>query len=145
MGNVGDECVVAPDEWQDEEGALWQFSKYDPNENLDYVEIDNAYEIVFTDKEGKSGKFAAYLVKLKDKLLLDIMPGYWQDDPNEIDYVYNTLFWLPAHTFIKVEAVEPNLILKLAMEDELEKLLKSDPNIQNHPPILPSHPPLSVT
>jgi hypothetical protein len=107
--------------------TTWEFSRMeDPN---------NAYKLIFTDEEGRKGSFTAYLVKLKDKLFLDAYPSElpWEpEDPNKMDWLYNTFFMIPAHTFIKVESVEPQLKMRVTMENKIEELLKENPNAIEH-------------
>lgn len=105
--------------------ATWEFKRADTN--------DNAYRLIFSDKEGKKGMFVAHLVKLKDKLFLDICPAPWeQQDPNKIEWVYNTLFLIPAHTFVKIDSIEPQLKMLLTDDDKMKELLKADPNAVKH-------------
>jgi len=105
--------------------ATWEFKRADTN--------DNAYRLIFSDKEGKKGMFVAHLVKLKDKLFLDICPAPWeQQDPNKIEWVYNTLFLIPAHTFVKIDSIEPQLKMLLTDDDKMKEFLKADPNAVKH-------------
>ena len=71
------------------------------------------------------------LLKLQNKLFLDIYPSDlpWEpDDPNKMDWPYNSFFLIPAHTFMKIDSIEPQLKMQLAMESNIEELLKEDPN-----------------
>jgi uncharacterized protein (UPF0128 family) len=105
--------------------ATWEFKRADTN--------DNAYRLIFSDKEGKKGMFVAHLGKLKDKLFLDICPAPWeQQDPNKIEWVYNTLFLIPAHTFVKIDSIEPQLKMLLTDDDKMKEFLKADPNAVKH-------------
>ena len=110
-----------------EPDTTWEFSRIDdPN---------NAYKLVFTDEEGRKGSFVAHLVKLKDKLFLDVFPGElpWElEDPNKVEWPYNAFFLIPAHTFIKVESIEPQLKMRITQESEMEKLLKENPDAIKH-------------
>jgi len=114
--------------WVDEPNkgdTVWEFNRADANEN--------AYRLIFSDKEGKKGLFIACLVKLKDKLFLDACPAPWeQQDPNKIEWVYNTLFLIPGHTFIKVNSVEPQLKMQITDDETMKELLKADPNAVKH-------------
>ena len=106
-------------------GTIWEFTRADANEN--------AYRLIYSDKEeGRKGSFIAHLVKLKDKLFLDAFPDdslpYEPRDPNEKGWAYNSLFLLPTHTFIKVDAIGPQLILRLTDDEKFKKLLGEDPN-----------------
>jgi len=95
-----------------------------------------AYELVFSDKEGGKGMFIAHLVKLENKLFLDVYPAELpcgpSEDPNNIEWLYNVFFLVPAHTFIKINAIEPQLKMQLTSEDEIEELLKEDPNAMRY-------------
>jgi hypothetical protein len=109
--------------WVDDSNNIWDFKQADANEK--------AYKFIFTDKEGKKGSFLAHLVNLGKRLFLDVFPNQmpWDEkDPNKTLWPYNTLFLMPIHTFIKVNAIESQLKLQLTDDDELKKLLKDDPN-----------------
>ena len=105
----------------------WEFSRMD--------EPDNAYKLIFTDEEGKKGFFEAYLVKLQDKLFLDVFPGEtpWElEDPNTVDWAYNTFFLLPSHTFIKIDSIEPQLKLRTTANTPMEEFLQEHPDAIEH-------------
>ena len=107
----------------DESDSTYKFKR--PNES------EKAYELVFYNNEdGIKGSFFAHLVKLENRLFLDVYPSQLpcaKPDPNE-DWVYNIFFLVPVHTFIKIESIEPQLKMRLTDDDEMEKLLKEDPN-----------------
>ena len=110
--------------WVDANETMWQFS--------DANKPEKAYKLIFTDKEGKKGSFVAHLVKLENRLFLDVYPSKppWDEkDPNKVEWLHNTFFFIPAHTFIKINGIEPELKLQLTDDDELKKLLKEDPNV----------------
>jgi len=105
--------------------TIWQFS--DANQ----PEYGKAYQLIFTDNEGKKGSFVAHLVKLENRLFLDVYPSEppWDEkNPNKTKWFYNTLFLIPVHTFIKVNGIEPQLKLQITDDDELKELLKEDSN-----------------
>jgi hypothetical protein len=98
---------------------------------LIYTSIDNDSK-----KLGK-GLFTVHLVKLKDKLFLDIFPEGFPcgkfDDPNdEMKWFYNTFFIMPVHTFAVVDSIEPQLKLRLTDDDKMKELLEKDPNAIKH-------------
>ena len=103
---------------------------------FDRMEEPNAYNLVFSDKEGKKGSFVVHLVKLEDSLFLDVFPDEFPcdtDDPNKTDWLYNVFFLVPAHTFIKIDAIQPQLKMRLTNEEKLmEELLEDDPNAVKH-------------
>ncbi len=107
--------------------TIWEFTRID--------EPNNAYKLIFTDEEGKKGSFVTHLVKLKDKLFLDVYPSElpWEpEDPNQVDWPYNGFFLIPAHTFIKVDKIEPQLKMRITQESKMEELLKENPNAIKH-------------
>jgi len=107
--------------------TTWEFKCID--------EPKNAYKLIFTDDEGMKGSFVAHLVKLQNKLFLDIFPSElpWEpEDPNKMDWPYNSLFLIPAHTFVKIDSIEPRLKLSLTLESKMEELLKENPSAVEH-------------
>jgi hypothetical protein len=110
--------------WVDANETMWQFS--------DANKPEKAYELIFTDNEGKKGSFVAHLVKLENRLFLDVYPSEppWgnEDDPNKVEWLYNTLFVIPAHTFIKINSIEPQLKMLLTDDEKMKEFLKADPN-----------------
>lgn len=115
------------DTWVDDSNNIWIFKRPD--------ESKKAYELFIRDKEGEKGLFVAYLVKLENRLFLDVYPGKppWdEEDPNKLEWQYNTFFSVPTHTFIKIDSIEPQLKLRTTDNDKLKELLKEDPNIVKH-------------
>ena len=118
--------------------GTWTDDPNDPETTWEFKSIDdpqNAYKLIFTDEDGKKGSFVAHLVKLQDKLFLDIFPSElpWEsEDPNKMDWPYNSLFLIPAHTFMKVDSIEPQLKLRLMLESEMGKLIKENPSVIEH-------------
>jgi hypothetical protein len=116
--------------WMDDPNSphsIWQFYRSE--------EPNNAYNLVFSDDEGKKGSFVAHLVRLKSRLFLDVYPSEppWEiEDPNKVELPYNSLFLIPAHTFIKINFSGPQLKMWLTNEDEMEKLIKEEPNAVKH-------------
>lgn len=102
----------------------WQFSTAEPNNQM-------AYELIFSDDKNKKGLFIARMVNLENKLFLDVYPKQLPCEQPEIEqmhWCYNAFFFVPVHTFVKIESVEPTLIMRLTNDDDLEKLLEDDPN-----------------
>ncbi len=113
--------------WVDDSNNIWEFKHPDKSEK--------AYELIVREVKGEKGSFIAHLVKLENKLFLDVYPGksaWGEDDPNKLEWPYNTLFLTPAHTFIKVSGIEPELKLHITDDDEMKKLLEQDPNAVKH-------------
>ena len=113
--------------WVDDSNNIWEFKNPDEQEKI--------YKLIFVDNEGQKGSFDARLTKLENKLFLDVYPSEppWdEEDPNKVEWPFNTLFFMPVHTFIKINGIEPELKLQLTDDDELKKLLKEDPNAVEH-------------
>ena len=107
--------------------TTWEFNPIE--------EPKNAYKLFFSDDKGQKGSFVALLVKLQNKLFLDVYPDElpWEpDDPNEAKWLYNSFFLIPVHTFIKIDSIEPQLKMRLTDDDKMAKLLKEDPNAVKH-------------
>jgi hypothetical protein len=107
--------------------STWKFKRIE--------EPNNAYNLVLSDEEGKKGSFVAHLVKLEDSLFLDVFPDEFPcdtDDPNKTDWLYNVFFLVPAHTFLKIEQIEPTLKMRIMEPDNVEEMLENDPNLIKH-------------
>jgi len=107
--------------------AIWEFKRID--------EPKNAYKLIFSDDKGQKGSFVAHLVKLRNKLFLDVYPDElpWEpDDPNKVKWLFNSFFLIPAHTFIKIDSIEPQLEMRLINDGKMEELLEDDPNAVKH-------------
>lgn len=107
--------------------SIWEFKRID--------EPKNAYKLIFSDDKGQKGSFVAHLVKLRNKLFLDVYPDElpWEpDDPNKVKWLFNSFFLIPAHTFIKIDSIEPQLKMRLINDGKMEELLKEDPNAVKH-------------
>lgn len=110
----------------DSDESIWQFNHYDKEEK--------AYELFLRDKEGKKGSFIAHLVNLENELFLDAYPSerLWESlEPNET-YVYNSIFLLPLHTFMKIDQIEPTLQIRIMSTDGIKDMLEADPNLIRH-------------
>ena len=116
--------------WVDDANSpktTWEFKCID--------EPKNAYKLIYTGEEGLKGSFVAHMVKLQNSLFLDIFPNEmpWEpEDPNKMDWPYNSLFLIPAHMFMKIDSIEPQLKLSLTSESKMEELLKENPNAVPH-------------
>jgi len=116
--------------WVDDANSpetIWEFKRIN--------EPENAYKLTFTDEEGKKGSFIAHLLKLQNKLFLDIYPSELpcdMEDPNKMDWPYNCFFLIPAHSFMKIDSIEPQLKMRLALESKIEELLEEHPKAIKH-------------
>jgi len=144
--------------WVDDHNSpetIWEFNQPDQSKN--------EYELVFSDKEGKKRVFVTHLVKLKDKLFLDVHPDRFpsgEKEAEEMKLPYNAFFFIPVHTFIKIDCIEllaaakncppedeeidkalPKslsvdydsvLKIRLTDDDAFMKLIGEDPNVVRH-------------
>ncbi len=130
--------------WVDDPNSpktTWEFKRAEKPEK--------AYELFFSDNEGKKGSFVARLVKLENRLFLDTFPNQspcqagkekHQLVDNKITLTvkvspkwhYNAFFFVPFHTFIKINSIEPQLKMQLTDDEDMGKLLKEDPNAVKH-------------
>ena len=114
--------------WVDDANGTWEFKHPD--------EKDMAYELILSSPDGTKGLLVANLVKLENQLFLDVYPTQSPcgklEDPNEAEWFYNSFLFVRAHTFIKVDSIEPQLRIQLTDDDGMKKLLKEDPNAVKH-------------
>ncbi len=111
---------------------VWEFKRDD--------ESENAYKLIVEGGDGAKGLFEARLVKLKDRLFLDVYPakqGFEETfqaveqtakDPNKAVWTFNMFCVVPVHTFLKIDSIEPMLTMSLTDDDLMKELLKQDPN-----------------
>ena len=119
--------------------GTWVDDANNPTSVLEFQSADdpnNAYRLVFSDKEGKKGSFVAHLVKLQGRLFLDICPDKLpceHEDPNNMDWPHNTFFLVPVHTFVKIDSVVPRLKIRLMLvETQMQKFLEENPGSIAH-------------
>lgn len=112
---------------QNEPEMTWHFERTD--------EPENAYKLIFTGEDGFKGSFVAHLMKLENRLFLDVFPSEvpWElEDPNGLQWPYNLLFMVPTHTVVKVDAIGAELKLRLMLETQLDKLIEENPEAIAH-------------
>lgn len=96
---------------------------------------DKAYKLILLNNEDNTkGSFYAHLVKLENRLFLDVYPSRIpcaEPDPNK-DWLLNTFFLIPGHSFVIIDSIEPQLKMRWTNQDEMEKLLKEEPGAVKH-------------
>ena len=111
--------------WVDDSNeTTWEFKRPD--------ESEKAYELIFCDDESKKGSFVVHLVKLENRLFLDVYPNQFPcelGDPNKTEWPYDALLYMPAHTFIKIDSLEPGLRMRLTDDEKMGELLNENPNV----------------
>lgn len=96
---------------------------------------DKVYKLMVSDNDGEKGLFIACLVKLDKKLFLDVFPGQFpcaEEDIEKSEAQFNTFFFWPVHTFIRIDSIEPQLKMRITDDDKFEELLKAEPNAVKH-------------
>ena len=112
---------------QQDSNNVWEFKHPDESEKV--------YELNLYENEVKKGVLTARLAKLDERLLLDVHPTKFpseQEDVEKIKLPYNAFFFTPGHTFAIIDSIEPQLKIRWSIDDELEKLLKEEPNAVKH-------------
>jgi hypothetical protein len=121
--------------------GLWSS---DSNETMEFTQPEKkekTYQLILTsiDKDSKrpiKGIFDVRLVKIENKLFLDVFPNQSAagglEEPNEAKWFYNSFFLMPMHSFVKVDSVEPQLKLRITDDDSMKKFLEKDPNAIKH-------------
>jgi len=96
---------------------------------------EKAYKLILLDnKEGTKGSFFAHVVKLKDRLFLDVFPSRFpcaQLDPKQ-DWAFNMFFLIPGHSFAIIDSIEPQLKIRWTTQNEMEKLFKEESKAIKH-------------
>ena len=123
--------------WADSDSnTTWEFKAPDVTEK--------AYVLIYSHREEKKetkislGSFFARLVKIENKFFLDVYSDDWPigklEDPNKIKIMwpYNSFFFVPVHTFIKIDSFEPELKFRLTDDDKMKELFDKDPNAVKH-------------
>jgi hypothetical protein len=89
---------------------------------------DKSYKAVYTDKDGKTGEFTIHLLELKNTKFLDFYPI--GDSITQSDFYKGHL--VPAHSFMRVDAIGPKLILCDMDYDWMKKYLEANPTALAH-------------
>jgi hypothetical protein len=108
--------------WAEEEESKdrWTFEKAG----------EKAYRLIY-EEDGEQGEFEVHLLRLGEQLYLDFFPdkeAIEKLDRNDF-YKYH---WLPAHTFARVYAIEPELKMAFMNPDWLNERLSENENLIAH-------------
>jgi len=119
----------------DKPQVTWEFAHLEagaaerlPAEMRD--QIQKCYRVDVVDDKGQKGSFAACLVKLQDKLFLDVLPDKFpggEQDPEKMKLAYNAFFFMPVHSFVRVNSIGDQLKIRLTDDDGFKKLLEAEP------------------
>jgi hypothetical protein len=93
-------------------------------------QIQKCYRVTVIDDKGQKGSFAGCLVKLQDRLFLDVLPDKFpggEQDPEKMKLAYNAFFFMPVHSFVRVNSIGEQLKIRLTDDDGFKKLLEAEP------------------
>jgi len=105
--------------WVGEKKSGWTFSNDGDKK---------AYKAVYTDEDGKTGEFVAHLVKLKKTMFLDLYPA----DPSLAQNDFYKMHLVPAHSFLLVSKIEPELQIAALNPSWLKDYLAKHPEAIAH-------------
>jgi hypothetical protein len=116
-------------------GTTWEFARFDESsaENLPkewQTEFRRFYRLNMADRDGHKGSLAACLVKLGDRLFLDIFPDRFpsgESDVEKVKLLYNAFLFLRGHTFARMDSIGDQLKMHLTDDDEFGKLVDAEP------------------
>jgi len=89
---------------------------------------ENYYKMILTDDKGKKGSFDAGLGKINNMMFLNIFP----QEPELKETGYYQFHILRANSFIRIEQIEPTLVMRVMNPDKTREMLKNDPNLIKH-------------
>ena len=117
-------------------GTVWEFARFDEPlaEGLPKPfrsEFKSFYRLAVSDRDGYKGSLTACLVKLDNHLFLDIFPDRFpsgESDVKRTKLLYNAYFFLPSHTFVRVDSIgSDSLRFHLTDDDAFDKLMDAEP------------------
>lgn len=111
-----------------EEKLLGQWTHDKEIWNFEKATEDKAYNLVIIQEEEQKSVLVGHLVKMDNKLFLDLYPGDMELDVGD----FYKMHLLPAHTFLKVDAIEPELTIRAMTPETLEQMLKEKPKLIKH-------------
>ncbi len=109
--------------------GTWKPEKSD--ETMRFTKADEtSYQMVYTDKEGKTDTFRVHLTKINGHLFLDFSPDEAERLPHTRFYIAHLI---PAHTFFLVHEISPkSLHFNMVNPEWLSDYLKEHPDALKH-------------
>lgn len=116
-------------------GGSWEFARFEEG-SAEYLpdelkgEFKSVYRVTMRDKEDHKGVFAACLVKLGNRLFLDVFPDQYpsgESDVEKVKLLYNAFLFVRAHAFVRVDAIGDQLKMCLTDDEEFKKLIEAEP------------------
>jgi hypothetical protein len=115
---------------------VWEFTRLEPEavEALPDAlkgEPIKAYRLNIRAEKRLGGSLVAALVKLQDQLYLDVfpdkLPSGQKMDSEETKLPFNAVFFVPTHTFLKVNITDDRLAMHITDDEGIQKLLEAEP------------------
>lgn len=101
--------------WQEKgETEIWQFT----------ADGELAYHLRHVDEDGQVGHFSVHMLELQGEKFLDIYPDEMEKELNDLYEI--TL--IPAHLFIHVRQIVPELQMRMIDLEKLKKVVKNSPH-----------------
>jgi hypothetical protein len=129
--------------WVDNAGkpeVTWNFARLEavaaarlPAELRD--QAGKCYRVNVMDDKGGKGSFVACLVKLQDKLFLDVLPDKFPSGEQEAESMrlaYNAYFFLRVHTFVRITSLDEPLKIRMTDDEGFKKLMDAEPKAIAH-------------
>jgi hypothetical protein len=89
---------------------------------------EKSYDLTITEEgEGKS-VLVGHLVKIEDDLFLDLYPGDMEMGVGE----WYKMHLLGAHTFMKVDGIEPKLTMRAMNPEKVGEMVQEKPEVIKH-------------
>jgi len=110
-------------------------------------EARKCYRVNIADSEDRKGVFAGCLVKLGDRLFLDLVPDKFpsgEHNPEHMALVYNAFFFLRVHTFMRIAVADDRLTIRLTDDEPFKKLIEAEPKAVRHD-VIDDHPVLTAS
>ena len=116
-------------------GTAWEFARFDESSASSLPkelqgEFKRFYRLNMEDRDDHKGAVAACLVKLGDRMFMDIFPDRFPSGESDIEKVallYNAFFYVPTHTFVRVDSIGEALKMRLTDDDEFNKFVDAEP------------------
>ena len=110
----------------------WEFARFEESSAKGLPkelqsEFKRVYRLNLTNKEGRKWVLAACLVKLGDRRFLDIFSDQFPSGESDVQKMYNALFLLRSHSFIRVDAIDDQLKMGMTFDGEFKKLVEAEP------------------
>jgi hypothetical protein len=89
---------------------------------------EKRYRLTHTDRDGKTGRFEARLLRIRNEMFLDLFP----EKPKLVESDFLKQHFLPTHAFIHVRQITPVLQMRILQLEWLRAILKEDPSAIRH-------------